>query len=127
MDKKTLVNIDIEEGKKVIELLDREDMKITSAFWLYFPEIQEWRLMLATPNVDTVGRKNTYSKILELLNQNEDTIDVPFDAISIISPDQELSNNLRMAAGKGNEISGRFSGIVVNGTLIEDIYLYRIQ
>ena len=32
MNKKTLVNIDIEEGKKLIDLLDRSGMKISSAF-----------------------------------------------------------------------------------------------
>jgi len=62
MDKKTLVNIDIEEGKKVINLLDNSGMKILSAFWLFLPEIQEWRLMLATPDIDKYGRRKTYEK-----------------------------------------------------------------
>jgi hypothetical protein len=127
MDKKTLVNIDIEEGKKLIDLLDRSGMKISSAFWLYLTEIQEWRLMLATPDIDTLGRKKTYAKILELLNQHLESIDMPLDAISVISPDQELNRHLRTVVKKGKEISGRFSGIVVNGTLIEDTYLYRVN
>jgi hypothetical protein len=127
MNKKTLVNIDIEEGKKLIDLLDRSGMKISSAFWLYLTEIQEWRLMLATPDIDTLGRKKTYAKILELLNQHLESIDMPLDAISVISPDQELNRHLRTVVKKGKEISGRFSGIVVNGTLIEDTYLYRVN
>lgn len=127
MDKKTLVNIDIEEGKKLIDLLDRSGMNISSAFWLYLTEIQEWRLMLATPDIDTLGRKKTYAKILELLNQHLESIDMPLDAISVISPEQELNRHLRTVVKKGKEISGRFSGIVVNGTLIEDIYLYRVN
>ena len=127
MDKKTLVNIDIEEGKKVIDLLDRSGMQISSAFWLYLTEIQEWRLMLATPDIDTLGRKKTYAKILELLNQHLESIDMPLDAISIISPNQDLNKHLRTVMDKGKGISGRFSGIVVNGTLIEDTYLYRVN
>lgn len=83
--------------------------------------------MLATPDIDTLGRKKTYAKILELLNQHLESIDMPLDAISVISPDQELNRHLRTVVKKGKEISGRFSGIVVNGTLIEDTYLYRVN
>ena len=111
----------------MIDLLDRSGMQISSAFWLYLTEIQEWRLMLATPDIDTLGRKKTYAKILELLNQYGESIDMPLDAISVISPDQDLNKHLRAVVKKGKEISGRFSGIVVNGTLIEDTYLYRVN
>lgn len=111
----------------MIDLLDRSGMQISSAFWLYLTEIQEWRLMLATPDIDTLGRKKTYAKILGLLNQHIESIDMPLDAISVISPDQDLDKHLRAVLKKGKEISGRFSGIVVNGTLIEDIYIYSIN
>ncbi len=46
MDKKTLVNIDIEEGKKVINLLDNSGMKILSAFWLFYPRYRSGDLCL---------------------------------------------------------------------------------
>jgi hypothetical protein len=40
MDKKTLVNIDIDEGKKILEFLDNSDLRISSAFWFYLQDIE---------------------------------------------------------------------------------------
>lgn len=127
MDKKTLVNIDIEEGRKLIEELDSY-LEITSAFWYYLSEIQEWRLILATPSIDKLGRKKTYSIIWDVLNKNKEMLSIPLDAISIMSPKQELNKLLSYAIKTGKGISGiRFSGNVINGTLIEDAYLYRVN
>lgn len=128
MNKKILVGIDLEEGKKVLEELDKAGLRIASAFWLYLTEVEEWRLMLAMPSIDTHGRKKTYAKIWEVLDRNRSTLNIPLDAISLISPNDKLNQLLRSVAKTGKGLSGiRFSGNVINGTLIEDSYIYRVN
>jgi len=128
MDKKTLVNIDIEEGKKLLEILDNSSIKITNAFWFYLTDIEEWRLMLVTKLIDQVGPQKAYTILLENTNKHKDTIDIPLEAITIISPNDPLNLLLKSAIKTGPGISGvRFSGNVINGVLIKDSYLYRIN
>ncbi|MDF9801056.1 hypothetical protein OKW21_006319 [Catalinimonas alkaloidigena] len=81
--------------------------------------------MLAMPSIDILGRKKTYAKIWEVLNRNKRKLNLPLDAISLISPKHELNQLLRSVVTTGKGISGiRFSGNVINGTLIEDTYIY---
>ncbi|MEK6477730.1 hypothetical protein WJR50_09360 [Catalinimonas sp. 4WD22] len=128
MDKKILVGIDLEEGKKVLEELDKSGLEVTSAFWFYLAEVEEWRLMLAMPSIDIQGRKKTYAKIWGVLDRNRSTLNIPLDAITLISPKHELNQLLRSVVKTGKSMSGiRFSGDVINGTLIEDAYIYRVN
>lgn len=128
MDKKTLVNIDIEEGKKLLEQLDRSNMKISCALWYYVQDIEEWRLILATDLVDTFGPKKAYTNLLAQINKDAISIDIPFEAISLISPNDPLIKLFKFAIITGPGISGiRFSGNVINGVLIKDSYLYRVN
>ncbi|MBD3628194.1 hypothetical protein [Cyclobacterium sp.] len=128
MDKKTLVNIDIEEGKKVLESLDDSNLKISSAFWFFIEDLEEWRLFFASPEFDVVGPKKLYAKVQKILQSHRNEINLPLEAISLISPKDQLIGMLRMAITTGPGISGiRFSGNVINGVLIKDAYLYRVN
>jgi len=128
MDKKTLINIDIEEGKKVLESLDDSNLKISSAFWFFIEDLEEWRLFFASPEFDVVGPKKLYAKVQKILQSHRNEINLPLEAISLISPKDQLIGMLRMAITTGPGISGiRFSGNVINGVLIKDAYLYRVN
>jgi hypothetical protein len=128
MDKKVLVSIDIEAGKKLLEILDKTNMEITSAFWFYLSEIEEWRLILATKLVEKEGPRKAYTNLLENIGNYVKDIDIPLEAITLISPNDPLNLLLREAIQTGHGISGiRFSGNVINGILIKDSYLYRIN
>ncbi|WP_162417795.1 hypothetical protein [Cyclobacterium roseum] len=128
MDKKTLVNIDIEEGKKVLEALDDSNLSISSAFWFFLDDIEEWRLFFVAPDFDLVGPKKLYSKVQKILQDHKNEINIPLEAISLISPKDQLIGILKMAITTGPGISGiRFSGNVINGVLIKDAYIYRVN
>ncbi|WP_162342718.1 hypothetical protein [Cyclobacterium salsum] len=128
MDKKTLVNIDIEEGKKVLEALDDSNLSISSAFWFFLDDIEEWRLFFVAPDFDLVGPKKLYSKVQKILQDHKNEINIPLEAISLISPKDQLIGILKMAITTGPGISGiRFSGNDINGVLIKDAYIYRVN
>ena len=128
MDKKILVDSNIVEGEKLLEILDKTNIEITSAFWFYLPDIEEWRLMLATKLVEKEGPNKAYTKLLENINENNTVISIPLEAITLISPKDPLNLLLRSAIQTGPGISSiRFSGNVINCVLIKDSYLYRIN
>jgi hypothetical protein len=51
MDKTTLVNEYIEEGKRIIESLDQKSLDINAAMWFYLEDLDEWRLFIASHSV----------------------------------------------------------------------------
>lgn len=103
-------------------------MQITSAFWFYMEEIEEWRLILATPLFENEGPRAAYTKLLKNLGKYIEESSIPFEALTIISPNDPLNRSLQSAIQTGPGISGiRFSGNVINGVLIKDSYLYRIN
>jgi hypothetical protein len=48
MDTATLVNFDIENGKEVIDALDREGKSPNVALWAKIPDYEDWRLVIAS-------------------------------------------------------------------------------
>lgn len=58
MDKKILVDSDIQAGNRLIQALDQTNLGVVGALWFYVIESQEYRLLLVTPLLDTAGPKN---------------------------------------------------------------------
>src|SRR5258708_1371729 len=62
MYKKVLVNELISEGKQLLEALRRNRFSFTAAFWYYFPDALEWRLVIVSPTVDRSGPLAAYQR-----------------------------------------------------------------
>ena len=128
MDKKTLVDVNIIDGKLILERLDASKIDVKSAFWFFMSNINEWRLMLATPIVDKQGPKNTYTKVQKELETLNDHIKIPLESISVISPNDPLNQLLSIGLKTGPGIFDiRFTANVINGVFIEDVYIYRLN
>jgi hypothetical protein len=131
MVKTSLVERDISEGKRILEALDRPksngtSFRVKAAFWLYSPESEGWRLMLATPLVDEKGRLATYAHLRKLLDSIQ-SLNLSTHNISVVSPRDPLVKALREAQRVAAEPDDlRFSGTMIGGTYIEDAYLYRL-
>ena len=50
MDTATLVNFDIENGKEVIDALDRDGKTPNVALWAKIPDYEDWRLVIVSTN-----------------------------------------------------------------------------
>lgn len=127
MDKTVLVEKDIQEGKRLIEALDKADFQAEAAMWFYLTDSDEWRLLIASPFVEKNGPKKAYSFIQSVLAQLSPSSEIPLKDISVLSPKDQLISLLRTAIRTGPGISGiRFTRNVINNRLIEDAYIYRI-
>lgn len=70
MDPPALVSLDFEGGRQAVEAVEAAGMRVDFAFWAYFDEAREWRLIFATPLVDRRGFRAVYKVIHKALIDN---------------------------------------------------------
>ena len=118
----------IEAGAELTAELDVMDPSITASLWLFEPEINEWRLLIASPEVSKSGRRDIYHKIgLARRALGEKAAAVPMSLISVVDSNQELVQLFRIAVRTGAGVSRvRFSKNVINGHFIDDALIYRV-
>jgi hypothetical protein len=119
----------IETGATLVRKLDEQGLRPDAALWLYFPEVQQWKLVIAELKVGTLGPKEIYRKVQQILEKSANEITgLSLDDVALAKPDAPIIVLLRVAIPTGPGISGiRFTNNVINGTLIEDAYIYRIN
>lgn len=132
MVKTSLVEQDLKDGKRLLEALNNPkpngtSFRVKAAFWLYRPEWEEWRLVIATPLVDEQGPLATYAHLRKILDSIQ-PLSLSTHNISVVSPRRDplvkaLRGALRIASDSEDV---RFSGAMVGGTYVEDAYLYRL-
>lgn len=118
----------IDAGAELIRRLDARGMQPDAAFWFYFPDIGAWKLVLAEVRVGKTGPKDIYRDIQKILTVAKEELGaIELDDIALAKPDAPMVGLLRAAVRTGPGIGGiRFTHNVVNGTLIEDAYIYRL-
>ncbi|MBI5740673.1 MAG: hypothetical protein HZA16_08120 [Nitrospirae bacterium] len=127
MVKTALVEKDIEEGKRLIEELDKTKFKVRAALWFYMAESDEWRLYIVSPFVEKEGPKKAYTFIQSVLASISQPAGITLQEISVLSPSNDLIKIIRSTIKTGQDISGiRVTKNVFNNTLVEDAYIYRM-
>jgi hypothetical protein len=134
MDKKTMVESTltremIDVGSLLVHKLDEHGLNPDAAFWLYYPEVQQWKLVIGDDEVETLGPKEVYRKVQQILGESAHEIKgLSLDDVALVKPDAPIISLLRVAIRTGPGISGiRFKNNVITGTLIEDAYIYRLN
>jgi len=128
MNQAVLVSPRTEAGKKIIELLDKTKLEVHSAFWLFVPELREWRLIIASPMVTSKGAREVYRIIRSVLPQTPESERLSLRDIPVTPPSDPLVQLLRVPVRTRPGISGiRFTGNTINNVVIEDAYIYRVQ
>jgi abortive infection bacteriophage resistance protein len=133
MDKEVLVgeiltDEMIRTGRKLINDIKDSNLKIEAAFWLYFPEAEEWRLVLVSPRVDLDGSRKLYEELAHKIYKGIDKLyGLELRNFTFLSTTDPL---VRTVAGANRHLgldNSRLSGIYLNGDYIDDLYLYFIS
>lgn len=116
----------VRDGKKLIEQLDRGDLQVKAATWLYLSESDTWRLTLGIQRLDTLGPREAYKKVQSALAKTKPSV-LSLDDIGIADPKMQLFVLMRRVIATGSAIAGiRFTRNVIDGHMIEDAYVYRL-
>lgn len=126
MAETALVNSDVEEGRELVKILDDSDFPVTAAAWIYYPDIEEWRLVIRTPKAE----KNLQEAFLELARTMDAKGDlrerIDLARVKLVPP----SDRMLKAIGTVVKVAGlgpiRFSRNVIDGILIDDALIYRL-
>ena len=125
MLKTVLVKELIDEGARLLQELDRRDYPVQAAFWLYLPESDYWRLVMASPLVDQQGPIGAYRDLREALVVTNPSA-LSLQDISVLSPNgQDYQALLASAVGVGVFGFGAACGQLPR-VVFEDSYIYRL-
>jgi len=119
----------IQEGVTLVEGLDEAGVSPSAALWFYFPDIAAWRLVLGEVQVGPKGPREAYRVVQKTLKRLRNRIShLALEDIVMAKPDARMIQLLRQVGAAGPGISGmRVTSDVINGTLIEDAYIYRLK
>lgn len=124
----TLTEEKIKAGEALVRAGDTSNMPINAAFWFYFQDQETWKLMISVKNINKIGPKSTYNKLQKLITKNKLKEQLPLSEIALTKYKAPILDLLRSAINTGPGISGiRFTGNVINGQLIPDAYIYRMN
>ena len=118
----------IDAGAKLVEKLDERGLAPDAAFWLYSPEEEAWKLLLVEVKLAKKGPKAAYSEVQKILAKNgKEFGNLRLDDLVLEKPDARIVELIRKAVRTGPRITGlRFKNNVIDGTLVEDAYIYRV-
>lgn len=122
MDKGTLVEKQIEDGRLLIDRLRAEGVSVTAAAWIKESESGWWYLYLATPLVGPGGAKTpAYRRVNAVLREMAEPLWVePLD-IKVVGPDSPVGKALHELQQR---YPGRYGGPTLGGLGIEGAYIY---
>jgi hypothetical protein len=85
-----------------------------------------WKLVLVEATLAKKGPKAAYSAIQKILTSEKELGTLRLDDLVLEKPDARIVELIRKALRTGSKITGvRFKNNVIDGTLIDDAYIYR--
>jgi len=136
MDQDTVVNEQIESGKRLIDKLNDERFEVQVAFWARLTDEEKWYLYLASPFVDENGPTVAYRRDFGVMRKMSDLWVDPFD-IRVIGANDSLTQGALsvtkpkvpdspFAAPNPKRYPGmtRFGGSTLGGVSIVGAYIY---
>ena len=127
--KEILTESMIKAGEELTRILDQMNWQVTASLWFYFVDENQWKLLLTSPSVGKEGTKRAYQRIQEALGKFQQGMPrIGLQDVAATDESHPLISLMKIAIQTEGGISGiRFSRNVINGQVIEDAYIYRLQ
>lgn len=128
MDQTILVGFDVDGGKRLIAALDDAGYVVDSAMWLYLPESDSWRLVLASPCYDESGPIAAYTRVLQVLRNLTPELQFGLSDVSLVGRNDTLFQALgSLTRAEGGLSNTRLRRISANGLYVQDAFIYRLR
>ncbi len=120
----TLVNKEIEVGRRIVAALTRASIPVTVYLWAFVPQLEEWQFMVATPLVDTKGPLAAYDEVNKALQREGIFDDLPVRRIFLESPNDRVLKALEKESRAIPDEAFRVVNEQIAGNFVEDVYVY---
>ena len=123
----TLVSFDIENGDTVVKALDDDGKSPNVALWARLPDYEDWRLVLASDQLDQNSLRTGYTQIIEAM----DKAGIPMHRrpTLLMKPmNDPMIKGLRSLFASTADTRGmRLGGQMFGNKYLEDGVVYRIK
>lgn len=127
MDQAAMVSIDVSQGSEILDALERAEVKVSVALWMFLSEFEDWRMVISARQFDTADPRDAY----RLLHDSLSRADVALKktpAIIILPTGDPFIRELRRIFGKTKSVNGmRLGGQLIGDRFVENAYVYRIS
>jgi len=114
----------IQAGRDFLAELDREQVPIVAAFWLFDDETSRWTLVLASPIVEQSGPLVFYRRVGDILRASG--IEAIISShLTGVPPDDPIVVRLRNALKDVPAGEVRLTGNFLEGMFVPDVLVYR--
>ena len=130
--KEQLTDAMVDAGGELTAKLDELGLSVTAAFWIFMPELNEWRLFFASPEVASQGSRSLYGRIREAIEQIKEgatAASLSLANISLVDADADIIRLLKLVLRTGPGVVNRirFTKNVIDGHFIDDALIYRVE
>jgi hypothetical protein len=123
----SLVNEQIDFGRRLISDLRSVGFDVTAAFWVKTSYDGTWSLYIASTLVDTIGRDRAYEKLYAELTKSL-AVWLSRPDIKLIGVNHPIAADVVAIQGTaGAPLDTRFGGDQLGDLFIEDAYFYHVN
>ncbi|HLH20259.1 MAG TPA: hypothetical protein VKX45_23740 [Bryobacteraceae bacterium] len=127
MGKALLVNLDLEAGSEVLRAIEAAGIRVSVALWAKLEEYADWRLIVASRDLDAAGMWDGYMIIIKATR----AAGIPqhkSDSLMILRMKDPFIRELRKLFKGAKDVEGmRLGGQAIGDRFLEDAYVYRIS
>ncbi|MGJ5815424.1 hypothetical protein [Paludibaculum fermentans] len=122
MGQTALVMPDILDGGDLVQRIRSRQIPLIAALWWLRDD--EWRLLLASPNVDTIGPLRLYEEMRLALEAPPALPSSLYSSVEFVSPKASVITILNLAFGMDNKQDESYDRESVNGVFIPGAHIY---
>jgi hypothetical protein len=123
----TLVNDLFVSGREVLTRLEETGITLDAALWLQDDDSDDWRLIIATEDVDRLGPRHVYERLASIVRA-ADTPDFGLGDIGVFGTTSRVIAELKRRVGtSGGFHDIRLDDIPLGGRLYRTARIYRVS
>ncbi len=126
MDQATLVNEQIQDGRRFLERLGAEGVPVTAAAWVKKSEGGPWFFYMVTPLVtEEAGKAPAFRRVGPLIYQMPQPFWVDPLEIAVVAPDSAVGKAIRDVAGRRpGPVPTPYGSVRLGNLSIDGAYVY---
>jgi hypothetical protein len=129
MSTQTLVERSIQDGRHLVDALEKTGLNPKAALWYFNPELETWKLMIMLPLMDSGNHQYAYKLVERARMNTQPQVAIPLNDIVLQSTQSPLIAVVRRAVKSlpASATEGfHYIGATVNTQFIGDVYIYQV-